>query len=110
MLQPSQVLVSRKKGLLTIEWNDGEVSEYPMAGLRAACPCAQCRGGHDQMGEPGSPEMLEIPVISSKAVELVELETVGNYALQLAWADGHRYGIYTWKFLRELAGLSPAEG
>jgi DUF971 family protein len=54
------------------------------------------------MGGPGTPEMLRIPLQSSEAFELAELEVVGNYALQLRWKDGHSYGIYTWRYLREL--------
>ena len=85
-----------------IEWADGFACEYPISGLRAACPCAECRGGHENMGVPGSPEMLEIPMVNKAAIELVKLEEVGNYAIQLYWKDGHYHGIYTWKYLREL--------
>ena len=34
--------------------------------------------------------------------ELVSATPVGNYALKLAWADGHADGIYTWELLRSL--------
>ena len=30
------------------------------------------------------------------------VEKVGQYALQFFWADGHRTGIYTYDFLRQL--------
>ena len=30
------------------------------------------------------------------------LEGVGNYALNIEWEDGHKYGIYNWHFLRSL--------
>ncbi len=65
------------------------------------------------MGKPGSPDMLEIPVMDSRATELVDAELVGNYALQLLWKDGHKYGIYRWEYLRQLcpeAGGGAAEG
>jgi DUF971 family protein len=29
------------------------------------------------------------------------LETVGNYALQIRWDDGHANGIYSWQMLRQ---------
>jgi DUF971 family protein len=35
------------------------------------------------------------------------VEYIGNYAVQLRWGDGHSYGLYTWNYLRELAGLMP---
>lgn len=100
--RPKNIKISRGEGTLVIDWDDGHHSEYPLSGLRAACPCAACRGGHEHMGGPGSPEMLEIPLISSRATELESAEIVGNYALQLVWKDGHRYGIYRWDYLRQL--------
>ncbi len=100
--RPSKISASRSKGTLIIEWEDGHHSEYPLAGLRAACPCAECRGGHEGMGKGGSPDMLEIPLVPTGSIELESMEGVGNYALQLVWKDGHSYGIYTWEYLRQL--------
>lgn len=102
MHKPKDIKIEKSKGLLTIEWDDGHVSEYPLPGLRAACPCASCQGGHDNMGGPGSPELLEIPLTPSQGTKLESAEIVGNYALQLNWQDGHRWGIYRWDYLREL--------
>lgn len=101
-VRPTNITVSRSRGLLQIDWEDGHYSEYPLAGLRSACPCAECRGGHENMGGPGSPEMLEIPLMDSQATSLADLQAVGNYAIQLFWRDGHSFGIYTWGYLREL--------
>lgn len=100
--KPKNIAVSRGRGLLLIDWEDGAHCEYPLAGLRAACPCAECRGGHEGMGGPGTPEMLLQPLASGRSAELVDLEMVGSYALQPAWKDGHSYGIYTWEYLRQL--------
>ncbi|MFQ5923945.1 MAG: gamma-butyrobetaine hydroxylase-like domain-containing protein [Anaerolineales bacterium] len=101
-MRPRKISASRSRGLLLIDWEDGHHSDYPLAGLRAACPCAECRGGHEGMGKRGSPEMLEIPLAPAGSRELDHMQGVGNYALQLVWADGHAYGIYTWEYLREL--------
>ncbi len=60
------------------------------------------------MGKRGSPEMLEIPLAPTGSTELDRMEGVGNYALQLVWKDGHRYGIYTWEYLRELSPSAKA--
>ncbi len=46
-------------------------------------------------------EAMAIPVEGAGA-ELVSLEAVGNYALLPVWADGHRFGIYAWGYLRSL--------
>jgi DUF971 family protein len=46
--------------------------------------------------------MLELPLIDNRSTEMAELQRVGNYALQIIWQDGHRAGIYSWDYLREL--------
>jgi len=101
-IRPKSVQASRSTGQLVIEWEDGHRSAYPLAGLRAACPCAECRGGHAGMGGVPKPEMLDEPPPPGASVELTSLEAVGNYALQPAWRDGHSYGIYAWDYLRAL--------
>jgi DUF971 family protein len=100
--RPANIAASRSKGVLTIEWQDGHHSEYPLAGLRAACPCAECRGGHENMGLDGDPRMLQQSLRPGASGELESLDQVGSYALQPSWKDGHRYGIYTWDYLRQL--------
>jgi DUF971 family protein len=96
--------------MLAIEWDDGHQSEYPLAGLRAACPCAQCKGGHEHMGDAGSPEMLQQPLPPGAVGELAGLEQVGSYALQPVWKDGHSYGIYSWDYLRQLCPCGEHRG
>jgi DUF971 family protein len=101
-IHPSAIRASRSRGVLMIDWADGHHSEYPLRGLRAACPCAECRGGHAGMGKAGTPHMLELPMVESRSSELVSMEMVGNYAVQLVWKDGHSHGIYTWELLRQM--------
>ena len=101
-MKASRIAVSLSRWLLIVDWEDGHHSEYPLTGLRAACPCADSRGGHAGMGAPGSPDMLEIPLRPAQSAELVSLEMVGNYALQPLWKDGHGYGIFSWGYLRAL--------
>jgi DUF971 family protein len=101
-IKPENIKISKSSGTLTVVWQDGIVSEYTLRGLRAACPCAECKGGHQYMG-PGSPEMLDLPLPPSASAELEAAEFVGNYAMQLTWKDGHAFGIYSWDYLRELS-------
>lgn len=100
--KPKAIRASRSRAVLEIDWEDGHHSVYPLRGLRAACPCAECRGGHAGMSASGSPDMLELPMVESRSAELTGMERVGNYALQLTWKDGHNYGIYTWELLRDM--------
>ncbi|NIM92672.1 MAG: DUF971 domain-containing protein [Anaerolineales bacterium] len=98
-LQPKRVTISRSKGEMVIEWDDGLQSEYPLAGLRAACPCAECRADPKQQE---ASEMLGLPVIDNRSIEIDRMEQVGNYAIKIIWKDGHSFGIYSWELLREM--------
>ena len=111
-MKPTKISVSKAQAVLTIVWDDGGESRYPLSGLRAACPCAECKGGHENMGEPGSPSLLEAPLKPGQSASLERVDLVGNYAIQPLWDDGHAYGIYSWKYLQELCppevGAPPA--
>ena len=41
--------------------------------------------------------------LSPAAFRLVRLESVGTYAVQPGWADGHATGIYSFDYLRRAA-------
>jgi len=101
-VRPKSIEASRSRGELFIVWQDGHESRYPLAGLRAACPCAECRGGHEGMTAPVAPERLTERAVEGPAADLVSIEAVGNYAVLPVWADGHRFGIYSWEYLRRL--------
>jgi DUF971 family protein len=100
---PTNITATRAQARLTIEWSDGRTSVYPFEVLRSACPCAQCRGGHENMKPEPDPSMLIIPLMNASATRLVGIEPVGNYAINIEWEDGHKYGIYNWHYLRVLA-------
>jgi DUF971 family protein len=90
-------------GELAIKWDDGSESFIPLEKLRRACPCAGCKGEVDIMGNLyKNPEQP----LSPKAFELVRVEPIGTYAVQPVWADGHATGIYTFDYLRRVAGAS----
>ena len=103
MAIPSKIQLNKSDGWLKIVWQDGTNCRYPLAHLREACPCVQCRGGHGNMGTEQEPEdLLTLTLTPSRSHEIVELLPVGNYALQPRWSDGHDTGIYTWEFLRRM--------
>ncbi|MCL2725229.1 MAG: DUF971 domain-containing protein [Polyangiaceae bacterium] len=78
---------------MEIDWGDGHESVYPHEILRGYCPCAGCQG-HEGTIKFRYPE--------GNQRELDAIEPVGNYALRLTWFDGHRSGIYSYKYLRAL--------
>jgi len=86
---------------LAIKWDDGGESFISLAALRRSCPCAGCKGEMDILGNLyKNPEQPLAP----KAFELVRLAAVGGYALQPVWADGHDSGIFSYEYLRRVAG------
>ena len=85
---------------LAVKWSDGGESFIPLANLRRACPCAGCKGETDILGNLyKNPEQPLTP----KAFELVKILSVGGYAIQPAWADGHNTGIYSFDYLQRVA-------
>ncbi len=97
-IRPTNITADRNQRILIISWNDGHESRYPFAGLRAECPCAECRGGHDNMGQPANP--LVVRDTPNEGINLENVQLTGSYALTFQWSDGHWTGIYTWEYLR----------
>jgi DUF971 family protein len=87
-------------GELAIKWDDGGESYLALEKLRRSCPCAGCAGETDILGKvyknPDRP-------LSPTAFQLVRLSTVGGYAIQPFWADGHNSGLFAFDYLRRLA-------
>jgi DUF971 family protein len=99
---PTSIRADKTQRNLTVLWNDGHTSEYSFSLLRAGCPCASCRGGHENMGtEPGH-EVFSVIPSDLPATRLQKVEAVGSYAVMFTWEDGHHYGIYNWHYLRAL--------
>ncbi len=84
---------------LEIEWSDGHKSVYSSRELRLACPCAECVNeitGQRRLNPENVPQDIKSTVIN----------TVGRYALQIVWSDGHGTGLYGFETLRKLCACS----
>ena len=103
-MKPKTIQISKSRRVVIIPWQDGHTSEYPFDGLRAACPCAECKGGHENMGTPPDPTVFDLK--PTQTYELLGADLVGSYAVQFLWQDGHKYGLYGWDYLR---GLCPCK-
>ena len=101
-IRPTGITANRDTALLTIEWSDAHTSIYPFALVRRACPCAECRGGHANMGGTPDPDWFAIEIEDTPQTRLHNIEPVGAYALTIEWEDGHHFGIYNWNYLRAL--------
>jgi DUF971 family protein len=86
---------------LAIKWEDGSENFIALEKLRRACPCAGCMGERDIMGQlHKGPEQA----LSPRCFQLTRIEPVGGYGVQPVWADGHGSGIFSFDYLRRLAG------
>ena len=66
-----------------------------MRALRLACACARCV---DEWSGAGRLDPATVP----EDVHPLRIESVGRYAIQIHWSDGHDSGIYPFRRLRDL--------
>jgi DUF971 family protein len=97
---PVELRAPRGARVVEIDWSDGVTSRLPHRVLRGFCPCAHCQGHQ-------GPIRWHEAAWDEAALELVDVEEVGNYAVRLTWGDGHASGIYSFRFLRELGEIAP---
>lgn len=91
--RPTNVVVDKSQKRVRISWNDDQESTYSFEQLRVACPCAECKSYRAD----DNPLRQALTVSGLESAQLV-----GNYAIQFLWDDGHRFGIFTWEYLRSL--------
>lgn len=97
--QPTSITVHRKSRVLEVSFADGKEFRIPFELMRVYSPSAEVKG-HG----PGQ----EVLQTGKRDVDLVQLEAVGNYAVQPRFSDGHDSGIYSWDYLHFL-GSQEAE-
>ena len=96
---------------ISIRWSDGGKSEWTVARLRKACPCASCRekqrglAVNSEEEDSESPKKLAmLPVLSIAEAQPLRIESmspVGAYAYNIAFSDGHSSGIFPMALLRD---------
>jgi DUF971 family protein len=89
-LVPTEITLHQKSQVLEIAFSDGKSFRLPAEFLRVHSPSAEVRG-HG----PGQ----EVLQAGKKAVQIVAVEPVGQYAILLRFSDGHETGIYSWDLL-----------
>ena len=90
-------IAQRGSRALAIRWSDGAETVLDVRALRLACGCAECI---DEWSGDGRLDPASVP----DDVHPVRVQTVGRYAIQIEWSDGHGSGIYPFARLRELGG------
>ena len=90
---PTDIKVHRRSRVLEIAFDDGARFELPFEYLRVYSPSAEVQGHH------GEGAVLQV---GKEEVALTDIRQVGNYAVKLFFDDGHRTGLFTWRYLHEL--------
>jgi len=93
------VQLKKENNILKIKWNSGESSDITLEKLRDSCPCVNCKG-ESVIFEKYIP--IKAPFKPAGFYEIEKIETVGNYAINIKWKDGHDTGIYSWDVLRNI--------
>jgi len=84
---------------VAIRWSDGSEDYYAMERLRALSPSAEQQGERDLLGNQlGGAGESEFP-----GVTVESWTPVGGYAIQFQFSDGHRTGLYTYEYLKQIA-------
>ncbi len=96
---PTALTLHETSRVLEIGFEDGQVFRLPFEFLRVHSPSAEVQG-HG----PGQ----EILQTGKRGVAITELRTVGHYAVQPRFSDGHDSGIFSWNYLYKL-GREQAE-
>ncbi len=101
-----------------ITWADGHASHYEFPYLRDACPCATCNDEREKKAEAERKEASSSHANSGSAIPLPmtsvvfpmfkpkaraqSAASVGSYAIQINFSDGHNTGIYSYDQLRSI--------
>lgn len=94
---PPEAIDVLADGSIQLLWPGGRRVTIPAKALRDRCPCAGCI-------EEGTGRKLLDPATIPDDIRPESFSPVGNYAVQIAWSDGHSTGLYTWQTLLDACG------
>ena len=90
---PSEIRLRKAEKILAIDFDDGVTVELPAELLRVESPSAEVQR------HSASEKKI---IAGRRHVGIMEIETVGNYAVRIRFDDMHDTGIYSWSYLRYL--------
>jgi DUF971 family protein len=90
---PTEIKLHKAEKILEVSFDNGESFKYPAEYLRVESPSAEVQGH--------SPSQKKT-VPGRRHVGIMNLETVGNYAVRIVFDDLHDSGIFSWAYLYEL--------
>jgi DUF971 family protein len=90
---PIELRLHKDRKVLTVSFEDGERYDLAAEYLRVKSPSAEVQGHSAE-------ERKTVP--GKRAVEILEVLPIGNYAVRLVFDDMHDTGIFGWTYLRDL--------
>lgn len=90
---PTELRVSKDRKHLNVLFDSGVSHTLPAEMLRVLSPSAEVQGH-------GPGQKTTVP--GKRDVAIRNVVATGNYAVRIAFDDGHDSGIFTWRYLREL--------
>ncbi len=97
--QPTALTVHQASRVLEVAFDDGAAFRIPFELMRVYSPSAEVQG-HG----PGQ----EVLQTGKRDVGIDDIQSVGHYAVQPRFSDGHDTGIFSWDYLYKL-GREQAE-
>jgi len=91
--QPTAITVHQQTRVLEVGFSDGQTFRIPFELMRIYSPSAEVQG-HG----PGQ----EVLQTGKRGVGIDALQSVGHYAVQPTFSDGHDTGIFSWDYLYRL--------
>ncbi|MBT7437463.1 MAG: DUF971 domain-containing protein [Cellvibrionales bacterium] len=93
-MTPKQIKLNKKEGNLFLHYE--LMGNFLLSGeyLRIHSPSAEVQGHGKGQG---------VLQYGKEFVKISSVESIGNYALRLTFSDNHNSGIFTWKYLYDLA-------
>lgn len=96
---PTELRLHKDRRSLTVAFENGQSFQLPAEYLRVRSPSAEVQGH--------SPDERKT-VGGKRAVAILEVLPVGNYAVRLVFDDMHSTGIYSWEYLHQLGSTQTA--
>ena len=90
---PTELRLAKDRKMLTVAFDTNERFGLEAEYLRVMSPSAEVQGH--------SPEERKIQA-GKRQVAILEVQSIGNYAVRLLFDDAHSTGIYSWDYLYEL--------
>jgi len=90
---PTELRLHKDRKTLTVAFDNGESFDLAAEYLRVRSPSAEVQGH--------APDERKT-VAGKRNVAILELKSIGNYAVRLVFDDLHSTGIYSWDYLMTL--------